>query len=99
MLDFKKALLNGDLHAQENPLTNFYQFKVYETQKYLTKTSHVYGFCLFIMNKTCFEGLSHDQKEIITNSSNIINSFQRNLAAEEEKFYNSFFSKHNNLNY
>ena len=129
VLDFKKALLNGDLDAQENPLTNFYQFKVYETQKYLTKTSHVYGFCLFIINKKCFESLSHDEKEIITNSSNITNSFQRNLATEEEnllfkqiikknvqvseitlknkekfkkiskKFHNSFFSKHNNLNF
>ena len=26
VLDFKKALLDGDLDAQENPITNFYQF-------------------------------------------------------------------------
>ena len=94
VLDFKKALLNGDLDAQENPITNFYQFKVYETQKFFTKTSHVFGFCLFIINKKYFDGLSHDEKEIITNSSKIINLFQRNLAIEEENYlFNQIIKK------
>ena len=94
VLDFKKALLDGDLDAQENPITNFYQFKVYETQKFFTKTSHVFGFCLFIINKKYFDGLSHDEKEIITNSSKIINLFQRNLAIEEESYlFNQIIKK------
>ena len=94
VLDFKDALSNGYLDAQENPITNYYQFKVYETQKYFTKTSHVHGFCLFIINKDYFEELSHDEKDLLTNSANIINSFQKNLAIEEEeKLFKKIISK------
>ena len=85
VLDFKQALLNDELDAQENPLTNYCQFKVYDTQKYLTKTSHVYGFCLFIVNKEFYDGLSPNEKKMIMKSAEKVNFFQRNLALQEEE--------------
>ena len=85
VLDFKKALLDGDLDAQENPITNFYQFKVYKKQKYFTKTAHVYGFCLFLINKNYFQKLSDNETKLLIKSANTTNSFQKKLAHEEEQ--------------
>ena len=85
VLDFKKALLDGDLDAQENPITNFYQFKVYKKQKYFTKTAHVYGFCLFLINKNYFQKLSANETKLLIKSANTTNSFQKKLAHEEEQ--------------
>ena len=85
VLDFKKALSNGFLDAQENPITNYYQFKVYDKQKYFTKTAHVYGFCLFIINQDSFESLSNNEKKLLIKSAKAINLFQRNLALKEEE--------------
>ena len=85
VLDFKKALLIGDLDAQENPITNFYQFKVYKKQKFFKKTSHVYGFCLFLINKNYFQKLSDNETKLLIKSANTTNSFQKKLAHEEEQ--------------
>ncbi len=85
VLEFKKSLSNNELDAQENPLTNFYQFKVYNSHKFLTKTSHLFGFCLFIANKSFFDKLSNQEKNLILNTSKYINVFQKKLAAQEDK--------------
>ena len=45
--DFKIALKNDDIDAQENPLTNYWNFGVQHKQKYLTLSSHLFGFCFF----------------------------------------------------
>ena len=86
VLDFKQALLNDELDAQENPLTNYCQFKVYDTQKYLTKTSHVYGFCLFIVNKEFYDGLSPNEKNDYR-SAEKVNFFQEILHYKKKKIY------------
>ena len=45
--DFKIAIEKNDIDAQENPLTNYWNFGVYKKQEFVTLTSHVFGFCLF----------------------------------------------------
>ena len=56
--DFKKALSNSEIDAQENPLTNFWNFGVQNSQKYLTLSSHLFGFCLFVINQYFFNKLN-----------------------------------------
>jgi TRAP-type C4-dicarboxylate transport system substrate-binding protein len=50
--DFKLAIENDEIDAQENPLTNYWNFGVYKKQKFVTLTSHIFGFCLFVINKS-----------------------------------------------
>jgi TRAP-type C4-dicarboxylate transport system substrate-binding protein len=82
--DFKLAIENDEIDAQENPLTNYWNFGVYKKQKFVTLTSHIFGFCLFVINYNYFDKLSDLQKEFVINKSNKVTEFQRQLAVLED---------------
>ena len=83
--DFKIALKNNDIDAQENPLTNYWNFGVQHKQKYLTLSSHLFGFCFFVINGTFFDELSIDEKKLITQASEKTKAYQYELAEEDDK--------------
>jgi TRAP-type C4-dicarboxylate transport system substrate-binding protein len=82
--DFKLAIENDEIDAQENPLTNYWNFGVYKKQKFVTLTSHIFGFCLFVINYSYFDKLSELQKEFVINKSKKVTEFQRQLAVLED---------------
>ena len=82
--DFKIAIKENTINAQENPLTNYWNFEVYNYQKFITLSSHMFGFCLFVINKDFFETLNLKQKEKILDCSVKSTEFQRNLALKED---------------
>ena len=82
--DFKIAIKENTINAQENPLTNYWNFEVYNYQKFITLSSHMFGFCLFVINKDYFETLNLKQKEKILDCSVKSSEFQRNLALKED---------------
>ena len=82
--DFKIAVEQGEIDAQENPLTNYWNFEIYKTQKFVTLTSHMIGFCLFIINKSYFDELNDEQRVIIEDSARKSIIFQRELAIKED---------------
>jgi TRAP-type C4-dicarboxylate transport system substrate-binding protein len=83
--DFKLAIENDEIDAQENPLTNYWNFGVYKKQKFVTLTSHIFGFCLFVINYSYFDKLSDLQKEFVINKSKKVTEFQRQLAVLEDE--------------
>ena len=82
--DFKLAIENNDIDAQENPLTNYWNFRVYKKQKFVTLTSHIFGFCLFVINNDYFNKLSDLKKKFLINKSRETTEFQRRLAISED---------------
>ena len=93
--DFKIALKNNDIDAQENPLTNYWNFGVQHKQKYLTLSSHLFGFCFFVINGTFFKKLSNDEKKIIKQASEDTIVFQHELAEEDDKKLLNLIKKEN----
>ena len=93
--DFKIALKNDDIDAQENPLTNYWNFGVQHKQKYLTLSSHLFGFCLFVMNDTFFNGLSNHEKKLLTKASEDTTAYQYELAEEDDKKLIDLIKKEN----
>ena len=83
--DFKLAIKNDEIDAQENPLTNYWNFGVYKKQKFVTLTSHIFGFCLFVINYSYFDKLSYSQKEFVIDKSKNATEFQRQLAILEDE--------------
>jgi tripartite ATP-independent transporter DctP family solute receptor len=60
------ALQQGTVDGQENPLSVIISAKLYEVQKHLTLTGHVYSPCVFLMNKDDFDKLTPaDQKAFL----------------------------------
>lgn len=82
--DFKTAIEKNNIDAQENPLTNYWNFGVYKTQKFVSLTSHIFGFCLFVINSDYFDKLSDKNKKLLIKKSDQVTDFQRKLAAEED---------------
>ena len=82
--DFKLAIEKNDLDAQENPLTNYWNFGVYKKQEFVSLTSHIFGFCLFVINDDYFNKLSGLKKKFLIKKSRETTKFQRRLAISED---------------
>ena len=82
--DFKIAIEKNDIDAQENPLTNYWNFGVYKKQEFVTLTSHIFGFCLFVINDDYFNKLSDTNKKFLINKSKEVTDYQRKLAIDED---------------
>ena len=82
--DFKLAIDKNDIDAQENPLTNYWNFGVYKKQEFVSLTSHIFGFCLFVINDDYFNKLSDLNKKFLINKSKETTKFQRRLAISED---------------
>jgi TRAP-type C4-dicarboxylate transport system substrate-binding protein len=93
--DFKKALSNSEIDAQENPLTNFWNFGVQNSQKYLTLSSHLFGFCLFVINHYFFNKLNELEKKLILEASKETINYQYKLAEEDDKKLIDMIKKEN----
>ena len=93
--DFKIALNNNDIDAQENPLTNYWNFGVQHKQKYLTLSYHLFGFCFFVINGIFFDELSIDEKKLITQASEKTKAYQYELAEEDDKKLIDLIKKEN----
>jgi len=57
------AIQTGVIDAQESPLPSFYNFKIYEVQKYITLTNHVYDGYLLVTNRKFWDKLPDDIKD------------------------------------
>ena len=56
------ALQQGTIDGQENPLSVIVSVKMWQLQKYLSLTAHVYGPALILMAPSVYDGLSDDGK-------------------------------------
>jgi tripartite ATP-independent transporter DctP family solute receptor len=59
------ALQQGVVDGQENPLSNLLTAKLYQVQKYLTLTGHVYAPTLVMISPAAWNKLTPDQQKIL----------------------------------
>jgi tripartite ATP-independent transporter DctP family solute receptor len=62
------ALQTGVIEAQENPVENILTGHIYEVQKYIMLTKHVYSFFHWLMNEKFYQGLSEGDRKMILES-------------------------------
>lgn len=78
------ALKLGVVDGQENPLAVIYYKKLYEVQKYLSLTRHVYNNMIHVMSKKVWDKLSPDQQRIIQEESQKAGQFMRDTMKNQE---------------
>ncbi|MFH1676480.1 MAG: TRAP transporter substrate-binding protein [bacterium] len=78
------ALQQGIIDGQENPLATIYQGSLYEVQKYLSLTSHVYSAVHLLMNKKLYDSLPADLQKLLVDSGKETARFTRKLGAEAD---------------
>ncbi|NLG84666.1 MAG: TRAP transporter substrate-binding protein [Firmicutes bacterium] len=78
------ALKQGGVDGEENPIAVIYYNKLYEVQKYLALTGHVYNCMVHVMSKKVWDRLSRSQRRIIQEESTAAGAYMRQLIQSEE---------------
>lgn len=63
------SLQTGVADGQHNPIPIVLLGKLYEVQKYLSVTNHLYGTYCWIMNKDFYNGLTDEEKHVVNVAS------------------------------
>lgn len=71
------ALETKAVDGQENPYNTILSSKFYEIQKFLTVTNHVYSPWIVLVSKKWWDGLSKDEKAVLTNAAKTSRDFER----------------------
>jgi tripartite ATP-independent transporter DctP family solute receptor len=79
------ALQQKVVDGQENPVAVVYTSKLYEVQKYLSMTQHVYSPAPIIMSLKKWQGLSKEDQELFLKTAQEVASWQRKLGRDEEE--------------
>jgi len=79
------ALQQGVIDGQENPVAVVLQMKVYEVQKYLSLTQHVYSPAMLIMSMKRWTQIPKEDQAIILKAAQEGAVYQRNLGRANEE--------------
>ena len=82
--ELMRVIRSGEVQAQENPLTNYSNFKIYEHHPYLSLTGHVFGVLLLVCNQPWFASLSEPQQQALHEAATQATTQQRTLAAQQD---------------
>ena len=77
------ALQNGTIDAQENPYAQIIAANLFEVQKYLVKTEHVYSWIYVLIGEELWQSLPQDQRDAIVASGKAMSAFQRDYHLKE----------------
>lgn len=78
------ALETKALDGQENPLAHIYANRIYEVQKYVTMTNHVYSPVAIVASKNWFESLADADRNAVMMAAADASAYQAKLIAENE---------------
>jgi len=82
--DLPDAVTNFRIDAQENPLTNIYNFKLHKTHKHITLTRHLLGVALVLFNRECVAAWPEPVQAGVALALTEATASQRRFAEEED---------------
>ena len=83
--DLPKAVAEGAVDAQENPLTNMVNFELYRHHRFVSLTGHLFGLALFLVNRSRFERWPAEVRTALTAAAEAATPAQwRGAAAEDD---------------
>ncbi len=75
------------IDGQENPLAVIYQYKLYEVQKYLSLTRHVYSSLVFVGSKKFYDSLPKKYQKMMFDATKEASIYERNLNRKQATFF------------
>lgn len=82
--EFTEQIGGERFHAQDNPLTNIYNFGVHNHHRYITLSAHFWGASAFVCNAEHYRGWPKDMQEAVDSAAKESTAYQRRLAAAED---------------
>lgn len=83
--DLSAAVREGKVNAQENPLTNCWNFGVFEHHRHLTLTGHLFGAAALLVSGEALDRLSEAERDAIAGAAIAATQAQRRFAGEEDE--------------
>lgn len=78
------ALQQGVIDGQENPYAIIESGTLYEVQKYVMQTDHVYGYVMLAMSDRAWGRLSAAQQKVVTDAANTVRENHNKRTAADE---------------
>lgn len=82
--DLPHAVTSGTVDAQENPLTNTYNFEIHKTHKHITLTQHLLGVAVLLFNKDIVNSWSDTFRNTVYSAAAHATKQQRDFAEQED---------------
>ncbi|RLP27036.1 TRAP transporter substrate-binding protein [Mesorhizobium sp. YM1C-6-2] len=79
------ALRQGVVDGQENPLQNIYDGKLFEVQKYLALTGHIYNSAYVLVSESFYQGLKPEERTAIEEALKEATDWQFDYIAQLDK--------------
>ena len=79
------SLRSEEIDAQDNALTNIYNFGVHKYHPYITLSGHFFGVVALLFNAALFNSLSREQQSAIEEAAAEATAVQRNAASKEDE--------------
>jgi tripartite ATP-independent transporter DctP family solute receptor len=87
------AMQTGQVEAHENTLVSPYSRSMWEVQKYIILTSHVYWPWWWVASDMWFKKLTPDQQKIIRESIEVAGKYGEKVEREKDDFYTAELKK------
>jgi tripartite ATP-independent transporter DctP family solute receptor len=78
------ALQQGVVDGQENPLVNIHASKLYEVQKHLALTSHMFQMTPLLMSKRTWDRIAEADRKVLLDAAAEATQLQRKLSQEAD---------------
>ena len=82
--DMVRAIANGEVDAQENPLTNIRLFGLHKFHAFVTMTAHFHGIALVLCNARSLAGWPEDVRSALSAAVSESTAAQWKFASEDE---------------
>jgi C4-dicarboxylate-binding protein DctP len=82
--DLPDAVSSGKVDAQENPLTNIYNFDLHKTHRTITLTGHLLGVAVVLFNARTVAGWSPEIRDAVRQAIEIATLDQREFAQQDD---------------
>lgn len=82
--DFVEQIAGDRFEAQDNPLTNIYNFGVHHHHRYITLSGHFWGASAFVCNAEHYRSWPRDVQAAVDAAAKEATACQRQLAAAED---------------
>lgn len=82
--DLPEAVASGTVDAQENPLTNIYNFDLHKTHRTITLTGHLLGVALVLFNRETVESWPAEVRAAVERAVAEATQAQRGFAADDD---------------
>jgi len=82
--EFVEGIGGDRFDAQDNPLTNIYNFGVHLHHRYITLSGHFWGASVFVCNASHYRGWPKEVQDAVDAAARDATKYQRQLAAAED---------------